>query len=320
MIVTSTSYWTFGLPLETGEQPQAYRFGFNGMPVLSGVEGEKDPEITGQEGSHYTAAFWEYDTRIARRWNVDPAYRKYPFQSNYSTFNGNPILYADPSGLWGENKAHRKRRKAIKRIDRKNINREVSDVKYDEETGEYGFSIRPGGHNYVSSEKSEGASVDGTPIVGAYEGEFVYENKSLNAWIPSVKFAETKVGKGLEKADEFVLNETDKDIANGTYHTPNVACRTVAELTFLVKAVNVGRNWFIGENIYREKVSRGEAIKNTLFLPVDIIPFVNGEVANKGIQFMLGAIGTNLTFPSTDKNEDDEKENDLESNGKNDDD
>jgi hypothetical protein len=73
VITSSTTYWPFGLPLETAN-PQEYRFGFNGM--------EKDPEITGQEGSHYTAAFWEYDTRIGRRWNVDPV--TYPWQSSYS--------------------------------------------------------------------------------------------------------------------------------------------------------------------------------------------------------------------------------------------
>jgi hypothetical protein len=88
MITTSSPYWPFILPLETGEQPQAYRFGFNGM--------EKDPEITGQEGSHYTAAFWEYDTRIARRWNVDPVVK--PWESPYAAFANNPILFPDLMG------------------------------------------------------------------------------------------------------------------------------------------------------------------------------------------------------------------------------
>lgn len=73
---------------DTMANPQQYRFGFNGM--------EKDPEITGQEGSHYTASFWEYDTRIARRWNVDPV--TYPWHSPYATFNNNPILFLDIEG------------------------------------------------------------------------------------------------------------------------------------------------------------------------------------------------------------------------------
>ncbi|MFW5721486.1 MAG: hypothetical protein ACOCWW_03810 [Bacteroidota bacterium] len=67
---------------------QAYRFGFNGM--------EKDPEITGEQGSHYTAAFWEYDTRIGRRWNVDPVDK--PWESSYAAFSNNPIVMVDPKG------------------------------------------------------------------------------------------------------------------------------------------------------------------------------------------------------------------------------
>ncbi len=100
VIVSSTTYWPFGLPLEA-DNLQEYRFGFNGM--------EKDPEITGQEGSHYTAMFWEYDTRIARRWNVDPV--TYPWQSSYATFNNNPIIFTDPLGLFGTREAARNYKK-----------------------------------------------------------------------------------------------------------------------------------------------------------------------------------------------------------------
>jgi hypothetical protein len=38
-----------------------YRYGFNGQ--------EKVDEISGV-GNHNTALFWEYDTRLGRRWNV----------------------------------------------------------------------------------------------------------------------------------------------------------------------------------------------------------------------------------------------------------
>ncbi|MBP6334217.1 MAG: hypothetical protein KA444_02005 [Bacteroidia bacterium] len=64
-----------------------YRFGFNGQ--------EQMDEITG-EGNHNTALFWEYDTRIARRWNMDP--KPNPSLSNYSAFAGNPILNVDVLG------------------------------------------------------------------------------------------------------------------------------------------------------------------------------------------------------------------------------
>ncbi|MCC6373089.1 MAG: hypothetical protein IT236_18945 [Bacteroidia bacterium] len=58
---------------------------------------EKDEEIfTGAMNAEY----WEYDSRILRRWNVDPI--TYPWQSPYACFNNNPITYSDPSGLEGE--------------------------------------------------------------------------------------------------------------------------------------------------------------------------------------------------------------------------
>lgn len=73
-------FWHFG-----GE----YRYGFNGQ--------EQDSDIgTGI----YTAQYWEYDSRLGRRWNVDPI--TFPWQSSYACFNNNPILYCDPLGLQGE--------------------------------------------------------------------------------------------------------------------------------------------------------------------------------------------------------------------------
>ena len=65
-----------------------YRNGFNGK--------EKDDEISGQAGSHTTAMFWEYDTRIGRRWNLDP--KPTTGISQYACFSNNPILYSDHFG------------------------------------------------------------------------------------------------------------------------------------------------------------------------------------------------------------------------------
>ncbi len=64
-----------------------YRFGFNGM--------EKDDEITGS-GNSYTAEFWQYDSRLGRRLNLDPVDQI--SISNYATFVNNPIFYTDPNG------------------------------------------------------------------------------------------------------------------------------------------------------------------------------------------------------------------------------
>jgi RHS repeat-associated protein len=66
-----------------------YRFAFNGQ--------EKDDEVF---IGAYTAEYWEYDSRLGRRWNIDPI--TYPWQSSYAVFNNNPILFVDPTGAVAE--------------------------------------------------------------------------------------------------------------------------------------------------------------------------------------------------------------------------
>jgi hypothetical protein len=65
----------------------SYRFGFNGQ--------EKDNEIAGV-GNHNTALFWEYDTRLGRRWNLDP--KPQISISDYAVNYNNPIQHCDPNG------------------------------------------------------------------------------------------------------------------------------------------------------------------------------------------------------------------------------
>jgi GH24 family phage-related lysozyme (muramidase) len=85
-------YYSFGMPMPGRKFSLSdYRFGFNTQ--------EKVNEISGL-GNHNTAEFWEYDTRLGRRWNVDPIVKE--DQSPYECFNDNPCYYADPSGQDGE--------------------------------------------------------------------------------------------------------------------------------------------------------------------------------------------------------------------------
>ena len=63
----------------------SYRYGFNGQ--------EKSTEIN---NALTNAQFWEYDSRIGRRWNVDPIVKV--DESPYATFRNNPILIVDPTG------------------------------------------------------------------------------------------------------------------------------------------------------------------------------------------------------------------------------
>ncbi len=64
-----------------------YRYFFNGQ--------ETDNEVLG-EGVSLSAEFWQYDTRLGRRWNVDPMFKEY--ESPYACFAGNPVWFADRFG------------------------------------------------------------------------------------------------------------------------------------------------------------------------------------------------------------------------------
>jgi len=88
-VVSFTDYYPFGFPMaERSGNLSGYRFGFNGQ--------EKDNEVYG-EGKSYTAEFWQYDSRLGRRWNVDPVTK--PNESPYATFANNPIWFTDKVGL-----------------------------------------------------------------------------------------------------------------------------------------------------------------------------------------------------------------------------
>ena len=69
--------------------PSKYRFSINGQEK----ESELNENIT-------TAEFWEYDSRIVRRWNIDPLIKI--DESPYLCFSGNPIFFSDPSGAESE--------------------------------------------------------------------------------------------------------------------------------------------------------------------------------------------------------------------------
>ncbi len=87
--ISSTDYYPFGYPIPNrSTNIGGYRYFFNGQ--------EGDNEVLG-EVANFTAEFWQYDSRLGRRWNLDWIYK--PFASNYAAFANNPVWFADPSGL-----------------------------------------------------------------------------------------------------------------------------------------------------------------------------------------------------------------------------
>ena len=90
VLLISNTYLTVKV---CGTPAEQYAWGHNGQ--------YKDDEIYGP-GNTYTAEYWEYDSRLIRRWNTDPITDIW--QSPYACFNNNPIFFSDPLGL----KAHTK--------------------------------------------------------------------------------------------------------------------------------------------------------------------------------------------------------------------
>jgi len=89
---TANDYAAFGAPLDDRQwystaDSGVYRFGFNGQ--------EKDNEVSGF-GNSNTAEFWQYDSRLGRRWNLDP--KPFHAMSAFSCFGNNPIVANDPKG------------------------------------------------------------------------------------------------------------------------------------------------------------------------------------------------------------------------------
>jgi hypothetical protein len=81
-----------GMPGRKYMAGSSYRYGFNGQ--------ERSIEI---HNNSFTAEYWEYDSRIGKRWNIDPV-PKIMF-SPYVVLANSPIMFVDPNGAdWYKNK------------------------------------------------------------------------------------------------------------------------------------------------------------------------------------------------------------------------
>jgi len=73
----------------TNNYAERYWFGFNGFAKENEIYGEANFISWGDFG---------YDSRIGRRWNLDPLYLKFPWQSPYSCVGNNPIIHKELDG------------------------------------------------------------------------------------------------------------------------------------------------------------------------------------------------------------------------------
>ena len=89
VVVSASDYYPFGMAMkERTYSNSEYRYGFNGQ--------EQSDELD-ENGNSYTAEFWQYDAKIARRWNLDPLEQ---FDSYYVSLGNNPVNGSDPDGAW----------------------------------------------------------------------------------------------------------------------------------------------------------------------------------------------------------------------------
>jgi small nuclear ribonucleoprotein (snRNP)-like protein len=88
-VKTANDYYPFGMNMPgrsfAASAATKYRYSINGQ--------EKDSELN---DNITTALYWEYDSRIGRRWNTDPVVKEY--ESSYLCFGGNPIAKVDFNG------------------------------------------------------------------------------------------------------------------------------------------------------------------------------------------------------------------------------
>jgi hypothetical protein len=89
-IVAATDYYAFGSPMIGRDFSSGnYRFGYGGH--------EKDDEVSGI-GNHLAFGDYGLDTRLGRRWNVDPKTANAPYEGTYTVLGCNPMFYIDPDG------------------------------------------------------------------------------------------------------------------------------------------------------------------------------------------------------------------------------
>lgn len=168
--VSAQDYFAFGamMPGRGLNGSLNYRYGFGGQ--------EKDDEINGVEGSSYTAEYWQYDSRLGRRWNLDPI--PLPNEASYVAFRNNPILYNDPKGdcpdcntVTQPNGKITSAANSHSLLDKKGeIVTNVADPVYKIKAGDVGYNWNEEKNGYFNDNNEEYSNPNGSWYDGIVEG------------------------------------------------------------------------------------------------------------------------------------------------------
>jgi hypothetical protein len=131
LVRSANDMYPYGMPMSTRTfaAPSFYRFGFNTQ--------EKSIELN-SGGNLTTALFWEYDSRIGRRWNLDP--KPQISISDYGVNGLNPIIMFDPMG--DKFKISTKDKKAQEDVNSIVKSRNRKFIKIDPQTGEVSLDFK----------------------------------------------------------------------------------------------------------------------------------------------------------------------------------
>jgi len=197
-IVSANNYYPFHSAMQSFSvaNTSSYPYG--------GANGQmKDDEVF--KGA-YTAEFWEYDSRLGRRWNLDP--NPQVFISDYGTFGNNPILNVDPDGalffgLFGSTSEQRKAAKEIQ-ADKSGQGAKINDYWKKTINVEYNQALKIGEDNVFINHK----------IKFDKEGRLLDRNGALTTWNPSF------IDRWSESTNFF--GKTSYNIANSLYTVPQM--------------------------------------------------------------------------------------------------
>ncbi|HCN38040.1 MAG TPA: hypothetical protein DIS94_10065 [Bacteroidetes bacterium] len=121
-----------------GNNPDSYRYGFNGM--------EEDNSLKGP-GNSYDFGARMYDSRLGRWMSVDPLDNAYPYSTPYSGIGNNPISFIDSdgekiSGFWEYRNNHQVKLLIMELEKYTGLKLEITrnGLKYSENSGATAFS------------------------------------------------------------------------------------------------------------------------------------------------------------------------------------